>query len=101
MSNMGARELFRRRVVLAADAFVELRVWEVPEPVRGSAHSYKYGLALIVRGECVLRYDNEAGKGDHRHAGATEEPYAFTTPEKLVADFLTDVRRWLDEDRDA
>jgi len=43
---------------------------------------------------CVLRYDNEAGKGDHRHVDATETAYAFTTPDRLLADFWKDVDNW-------
>ena len=71
---MKAELMLRERHQLWADAFAELRVWRVPAPVLGSAHSYKYSLAYVVRGECVLRYDNEAGKGDHRHLGAVETP---------------------------
>jgi hypothetical protein len=48
----------------------------------------------VVDGECVVRYDNERGKGDHRHLGAREEPYAFTTPQQLIADFMTDIKEW-------
>lgn len=55
------------------------------------------GPARLVGGECVLRYDNERGKGDHRHAEATASPYGFSTPAKLVADFESDVARWNDE----
>ena len=29
---------------------------------------------LLVDGECVLRFDNETGKGDHRHFGDKEVP---------------------------
>ena len=29
---------------------------------------------LPVDGECVLRFDNETGKGDHRHFGGKEVP---------------------------
>ena len=47
-----------------------------------------------VDGICVLRYDNEAGKGDHRHIGKTEKHYNFTTPEVLLTDFWSDVDRW-------
>ncbi|HYW92125.1 MAG TPA: DUF6516 family protein [Gammaproteobacteria bacterium] len=39
----------------------------------------------------MVGYDNERGKGDHRHYGSREEPYAFETVEKLVADFLRDM----------
>jgi hypothetical protein len=38
-------------------------------------------------------YDNEPGKGDHRHIEGKEERYAFSTVETLMADFLADVRR--------
>ena len=69
-------------------------MWLVPRQVLGSNHSYKYALAYIVDGECVLRYDNEAGKGDHKHVGASEHPYAFETPRKLLSDFWFDVDHW-------
>jgi hypothetical protein len=95
-----ARELFNRRVVLSQHAFVDLVAWEVPSPVRGSSHRFKYSLAFVVNGVCVLRYDNEAGKGDHKHLGDWEFPYEFSTPAQLVADFWSDVARWRDENRD-
>lgn len=91
---MKAVTLVRRRVVAAADAFVELVIWRFPEPVPPSAHLFKYRLAYVVKERCVLRYDNERGKGDHRHTETTEEPYAFSTPDQLMADFETDVARW-------
>ena len=53
-----------------------------------------YRLAFIVDGICVLRYDNEVGKGDHRHIGKTEKRYNFTSPEVLLTDFWSDVDRW-------
>jgi len=40
-----------------------------------------------------VRYDNEAGKGDHVHYGNEEHPYAFVSPEQLMADFLGDVTK--------
>ena len=39
-----------------------------------------------------LRYDNETGKGDHRHIGSREERYRFTTVDGLLNDFMRDVR---------
>lgn len=91
---MGADLLLHERHQLGAAAFVELRIWRVPNPVRGSDHAYKYALAYVVAAECVLRYDNEAGKGDHKHLGAVETVYRFTTPAALLADFWQDVDRW-------
>ncbi|KQO71548.1 DUF6516 family protein [Methylobacterium sp. Leaf88] len=95
MTNTKARLLFRERIEIAADrAFAELVVWSVPMPVRGSMHPFKYRLALVVDGVCVLRYDNEAGKGDHVHRHGGEHAYRFMTPEALLADFWTDVEAW-------
>jgi hypothetical protein len=93
MSNMKAELLMRERRVLGA-GFVEVVVWRLPEPLNGSAHSLKYRLAYVVASECVLRYDNEAGKGDHRHAGGHEMPYRFASVDQLLEDFLADVAAW-------
>jgi hypothetical protein len=91
---MKATPLLHERRVVAEDAFVELVVWQVPSPVPGSAHAFKYRLAFVVNGVCVLRYDNEAGKGDHKHVGEEQRPYIFTTPAQLLEDFWNDVDRW-------
>ena len=93
-SNMKAEMLVDERHVLDVQTFVEIVVWRLPRPARGSAHRFKYRLALVADGVCVLRYDNEAGKGDHRHVRGAEEPYRFTTPETLLADFWGDVEEW-------
>ena len=91
---MKAEALAQERHLLAEDAFVEVVVWRVSRPVRDSTHELKYRLALVVAGECVLRYDNEAGKGDHRHVGNVETSYSFSTYERLLADFWADVDAW-------
>ncbi|WJR67716.1 DUF6516 family protein [Neorhizobium sp. CSC1952] len=85
----------RTRSYLREGVFVEIVVWHVPAPLRGSAHGFKYSMTLVAGGECVLRYDNEAGKGDHRHFGVEEAPYAFKGIDELLADFGADVRGWL------
>ena len=51
----------------------------------------KYSLFYGVPGKRIVGYDNERGKGDHRHLGEKEEPYLFVSPEMLIADFLADV----------
>jgi hypothetical protein len=86
--------LLGERHQLGLAAFAELRIWRVPSSVRGSFHDYKYSLAYVVSGTCVLRYDNESGKGDHKHIGEVETAYDFTTPARLLADFWEDVDRW-------
>lgn len=91
---MKAEPLLRRRIILATDAFAEVAVWRVPEPVPPSEHPFKYRLAYVVKGVCVLRYDNERGKGDHRHLDGIEADYAFASPEQLMLDFNADIARW-------
>lgn len=93
-TNVPATLLLRERHVLSDAAFVEVIVWRVPEPVRGSKHLFKYRLALVSAGICILRYDNEAGKGDHKHVDENQVPYRFVDLEKLQADFWTDVESW-------
>jgi hypothetical protein len=90
---MAAELLIDERYVLDARAFVEIVVWQLPRPARGSRHSFKYRLALVVDEVCVLRYDNESGKGDHRHIGSKEARYSFVDPDTLIADFWRDVER--------
>ena len=92
---MPAELLLDERHVLSETAFAELVVWRVPAAVRGSLHEFRFRLALVVQGECVLRYDNEAGKGDHRHVGKKEYEYRFKNAERLLADFWADVEEVL------
>jgi hypothetical protein len=96
---MKAESLISRRVAISEGVFTEIVLWRVPAPLRGSAHSYKYRLALVADNVCVLRYDNEAGKGDHKHVGDRQIPYRFSGVDRLLEDFGSDVRKWLDENR--
>ncbi len=91
---MKARLLLRSREVLGETAFVERVLWLLPEPLPGSRHRLKYRLAFVMNGVCVVRYDNERGKGDHRHVGDAEFVYVFSTPEALLNDFWRDVAQW-------
>ena len=96
---MKAVLLLRTRIAYSKAGFAELVLWQVPRPVAGSTHAFKYRLAYVVDGVCVVRYDNEVGKGDHRHVGEKERAYHFDTPDKLMADFQRDITRWNRENR--
>jgi hypothetical protein len=87
--------------VYAGNRFAELVLWRLAQPLTGYRHPFKYRLAYVVNEICVLRYDNEDGKGDHRHWGEKESDYDFSTPAKLMADFQHDIERWNDENSDS
>ena len=92
---MKATLLLRHRQALPAEeTIVEMVIWQLPRMLPGSRHRFKYRLALVGRGECVLRYDNEAGKGDHTHIGEHEVPYEFVDLDRLLQDFRADVAAW-------
>jgi len=93
---MKAELLIKERLSQGENNFAELALWRVPVPVPvlGSSHAFKYRLAFVVDGVCVLRYDNEAGKGDHKHVSAVETTYMFESPSRLLADFWHDVELW-------
>ena len=100
MANMKALSILKRRVADSKGGFAEYVVWLLPEPLPPSEHTFKYRLAYIISQQCVVRYDNERGKGDHRHFGGKEMAYAFSTPRKLTSDFETDIARWNSENSD-
>ena len=76
---------------------VQRKIWALPEAGAERPHGLKYSLFCGDAEHCLVRYDNEAGKGDHRHYGDREEPYAFTTLEVLLEDFRADVIRLTQE----
>jgi hypothetical protein len=91
---MNALKIVDDRIVYSEIAFAEIVVWELPKRLLGSAHDYKYRLAYVVNDVCVLRFDNEAGKGDHVHYGSSESKYQFVSIDVLLADFSKYIQRW-------
>jgi hypothetical protein len=88
-----AREIIRYKKV-REDRIIEVVVWHLSESLPGSLHPYKYRLFYgTTDGTCLVRYDNERGKGDHRHVGGREEAYRFVTLHRLIEDFEADIER--------
>jgi hypothetical protein len=90
---MGAQLLFSSRFVYPDGAIREMVLWKLPEPTQDNPVGLKYRLHYGYPGSTVIRYDNERGKGHHRHVRDKEEPYVFVDVETLVADFLFDIER--------
>ncbi len=76
---MKAELLFHQRIGYDDGAIVEMKLWRVPAPVPPSVHNLKYSLFYGRAGIRQVGYDNERGKGDHKHLLDVELPYRFST----------------------
>ncbi|CAB3807838.1 toxin-antitoxin system TumE family protein [Pararobbsia alpina] len=85
--------MFEDRSVYPDGAILEMRIWQLPASDIERPHGLKYSLFYGGDGQRIIGYDNERGKSDHRHYRDREEPYAFSTMEQMMADFLDDVER--------
>ena len=94
MQYMPAVLLAQAKEIRDDGSIVEIVIWELSEPVPPSTHNFKYRLFFGAAGIRRVGYDNERGKGDHRHIGDREEQYAFSTVEQLVEDFRGDIEGW-------
>jgi Family of unknown function (DUF6516) len=89
---MRAKRVFYDKMTLPDGAILEMVIWRLPAPDPERAHGLKYRLYYGTKGERIVGYDNERGKGDHRHVGGVEKAYRFAGVDQLIADFLADVR---------
>ena len=90
---MKAQLLLKQKFVMSEIAFAEIVIWQLPAPLDGSTHDFKYRLAYVVNNQCVLRYDNEAGKGNHVHINKQVIIYNFVSTEQLIDDFFAQIKR--------
>jgi hypothetical protein len=94
MQHMAAEPIIRAKEVRDDGSVVEIVVWRVPQPLVPCMHPYKYRLYFGADGQCRVRYDNERGKGDHRHVDGIEQTYRFVSLMQLLDDFQRDVENW-------
>ncbi len=88
-----AKLVYHDKAALAEGSVVEMKIWALPQVTSARPHGLKYSLYFGRDGFRIVGYDNESGKGDHRHLREREVAYRFTTVERLIADFLADVER--------
>lgn len=91
---MDAKPIARAKEIRDDGSIVEIVIWRLAQPVAPCTHLYKYRLYFGAAGECRVRYDNERGKGDHRHMTNVEEAYQFVSVTRLLDDFQRDVETW-------
>lgn len=94
IANMKAELITRFRDFSDEGTGIEMVIWRVPEALPPSEHQYKYRLVYVVEGTRVVGFDNERGKGDHKHVDDTETPYVFADVGRLIDDFIREVARW-------
>lgn len=94
---MKAIRIFYDKALLLNGAVVEMTIWRLPRPTLERPHGLKYSLFYGYYGQRIVGYDNERGKGDHKHLGELEFRYKFESVDKMIGDFLQDVERMKNE----
>jgi hypothetical protein len=89
--HMDATLIIRDRRILADGAIIEVVVWRVPTPVPPTTHGLKYRLFYGKNSQRIVGFDNERGKGDHKHILGVETSYDFTTLAQLLDDFEAEI----------
>lgn len=80
------------KIKLPDGSIVSIVVWKLPELTQKRPHGFKYRLNYCTAdGATLVRYDNELGKGDHKHLGEEQVPYEFNSVDQLIEDFWRDV----------
>ena len=90
---MKAVRIFYDKTVLPGGAIVQMTIWQLPRSTQERPHGLKYSLFFGGPDGRIVGYDNESGKGDHKHIRDVETRYKFIDVETMVADFLADVER--------
>ncbi len=89
---MAAEPIFSSKFIYSDGAVREMILWKLPKKTISHPQGLKYRLHYgYPDGRTEVRYDNERGKGDHRHIKIKEESYRFIDVEALVSYFLSDI----------
>ena len=92
---MKARLILDTKTILADGRIIQRKIWKLPQTTEGRPYALKYRLYCGKGGKTIVRYDNETGKGDHRHVGPEEleSAYVFMSLVQLLIDFDTDIEK--------
>ena len=84
--------VINEKVTRIDGCLIQVIVWDLPVPLMGSRHRYKYRLYFGKDGVCLVRFDNEQGKGDHKHINGNEFQYDFRDIPSLLRDFKAAIK---------
>jgi hypothetical protein len=81
------------KTILEDGRLIQRKIWQLARPDASHKHGFKYSLYCGNSGVTIVRYDNESGKGDHKHVGKAEVEiaYTFTSLQQLLIDFVSDI----------
>ncbi len=88
---MKAEKLFHDKATLPDGSIVEMTIWQLATADTERPHGLKYNLYYGHAGKRLVGYDNERGRGDHKHITGRELRYRFVSVEQLISDFLADI----------
>jgi hypothetical protein len=93
-NHMKGKLIYHEKFIYDDGAIREMVLWQLPNKTSDRPHGLKYRLYYgLSDGTCIVRYDNESGKGNHRHIKGKEKSYPFKDVETLVADFLAEIEK--------
>ena len=81
---------------LTETSFYYVKIWNIPKS-ENFPEGVKYSMAIVDRGKVIVRFDNERGKGHHKHYGGTELPVKFQSVEELLESFFREVKAFRGE----
>ena len=90
---MKAELLKQHRQRLPNGDLIEMKTWKLPCPVPPCDHAFKYRLVYVLDGKRQVGFDNERGKGDHKHLDGKEHACRFVSIDQLLDDFLAEAER--------
>ena len=81
------------KTILEDGRLIQRKIWQLATSDSSHKHGFKYSLYCGNSGVTIVRYDNETGKGDHKHIGSaeTEIAYVYKTLQQLLIDFVSDI----------
>ncbi|MFA7242751.1 MAG: DUF6516 family protein [Sulfuricellaceae bacterium] len=88
---MKAGLIYNKHETRADGIRLDMVIRQLPIATVDRPHGYKYRLYAGREGKMLVRYDNETGKGDHKHIGESEIAYRFVSLARLLMDFIADV----------
>ena len=87
--------ILNSKTILEDGRLIQRKIWQLASPDSSHKHGFKYSLYCGNSGVTIVRYDNESGKGDHKHVGKAEVEivYLYKSLQQLLIEFVSDIEQ--------